>query len=107
MRRLATHLPWVVIVSYAAVIFSSYGQLLDSSLKYQSSVARMAPEDVLGFGFWVSWVISLILFSTSILLAHFSLGKKSISTWLTTGLFLGLSVADYFLYGLLEKQVLG
>jgi len=31
----------------------------------------------------------------------------TIGTWVTTGLFLGLSVVDYFLYGLLEKQVLG
>lgn len=107
MRRLVMYLPWVVIVSYAAVIFLSYGQWLDSSLKYKPSAIRMAPEDVLGFGFWVSWAISLVLFSTSMLLVHFSFGKKTIRTWLTTGFFLGLSVADYFLYGLLEKQVLG
>jgi hypothetical protein len=76
MRRLFIYLPWVARVSYAAVIFLSYGEWLDSSLKYKPSAIRMAPEDVLGFGFWVSWAISLVLFSTSILLAHFSLGKK-------------------------------
>jgi len=107
MRRLVICLPWVVVVSYAAVIFLSYGEWLDSSLRYKPSAIQMAPEDVLGFGFWVSWVIPLVLFSTSILLVHFSLGKKTVWIWLTTSLFLGLSVADYFLYELLEKQVLG
>jgi len=98
--------PFVVLAAYIFLI-AGYRYHLDSSLKYIRPKLPMAPEDILGFGFWVPWSIFAIWLAIACFLSYrFGMERRS---WYWTPIlciFVLLSVVDYYLYGVLERQVL-
>lgn len=95
-----------MLVAYSVLVVD-YRRYLDSGLKYVPPKLPAAPEDVLGFGFWVPWLIFATWFSLACFLSYrFGMQRKT-GYWVAVFCGFGLlSVADFYLYGLLERQVL-
>lgn len=98
--------PFIVLVAYGIFVVG-YTRYLDGHLKYKRPLIPAAPEDVLGFGFWVPWLIVATWFSTACILSyHFGSQRRSSYWALLLCAFGLLSVLDFYLYGVLERQVL-
>lgn len=99
--------PYIVLVAYIFII-AEYRHYLDNNLKYIRPKLPAAPEDILGFGFWMPWlVITGWLALASFLNYQFGLQRK-VGYWVVlVCVFCVLSIVDFYLYGVLERQVLG
>ena len=98
--------PLVVLVAYV-VLIGSYHRYLDSSLTYIRPPIPAAPEDILGFGFWVPWLIVAVWFAIACLLSFRFASQRRVSYWVPIFCaFSLLSVTDFYLFGVLERQVL-
>jgi hypothetical protein len=98
-------LPWVVLGLYGALI-ADYARYLDSGLRYIEPSFPRAAEDVLGFGFWPTWVAFLILLAVFGALAYRSVTRRYVYFLSLTATFLLASALDYFLYQTLSQQLL-
>jgi len=98
--------PFVVLVAYGFLVID-YQRYLDGSLKYIRPNMPAAPEDILGHGFWVPWLILVAWFALACFLSYrFGMQRKT-GYWVVVVCgFVLLSVADFYLYGVLERQVL-
>jgi hypothetical protein len=99
--------PWLVLVGYAWLMFESYSDKLDLHLKYREPSVPAAPEDVLGFGFWLPWMIIATFFAFALAIAVVARKRKMYFAMFVGSIFLLLSAADLFLYRTLERQVGG
>jgi hypothetical protein len=98
--------PCVLLIGYGCLI-ATYLKYFDWALNYRVPDLQPAPEDILGLGFWVPWIIIACLFSVSIVIARV-VGKKNIAFVSTLVLLFSiLSAIDFTIYRMLEKQVLG
>jgi hypothetical protein len=98
--------PLIVLIAYG-ILVSSYRHHLDGNLKYIRPPIPAAPEDVLGFGFWVPWFIVAAWFLIACILSYqFGLQRRTSYWSLLLSAFGLLSVLDFYLYGALERQVL-
>ena len=80
---------------------------MDGSLKYIRPQIPAAPEDILGFGFWVPWLIVAVWFAIACVLSYRLGLQRKVGYWLPLLCAFGLlSVVDSYLYGVLERQVL-
>lgn len=104
-RKLSQILPWAVLILYGRLIYSEYSTKLDRNLIYHSPTSGFAVEDALGFGFWPTWFIMLILVVIANALAYF-LGMKRYIIIVIFIVFTVLSAIDYYLYNMLAAQIL-
>lgn len=98
--------PVVVLIAYGRLI-ADYVRHLDSSLKYVKPEMPSAPEDILGFGFWVMWSVFAIWFVSARSLSFRFEAQRKVGFWSALlFIFSVLSLVDFFLYNTLENQVL-
>jgi hypothetical protein len=98
--------PFAVVIAYA-VLMSDYRRYLDSHLEYIAPPIPAAPEDILGFGFWVPWLIVALWFVVACTLSYQLGSQHKLAYWLPLLCIFGiLSIADFWLYSVLERQVL-
>lgn len=96
--------PVMVLVAYA-VFVGGYHRYLDADLNFIRPNIPAAPEDILGLGFWVTWLI-IVWFGIASAMSY-RLGHQHRMAWLPLlGMFLLLSVLDFSLYHVLERQVI-
>lgn len=106
IKKLAPLLPWVALAGYGLAILGEYSSTLDRHLVYRRPAIEIAPEDVLGFGFWPTWLIVLLLMIV-INTWSFFLGARSVGALIAVVVvFLALSILDNYLFGVLSSQVL-
>lgn len=99
--------PFVVLFAYAGLIVDYYRRYLDGDLKHIRPQIPAAPEDILGFGFWVVWAIAAIWFAAACILSYRLARQRRVAYWLPLlCAFSLLSATDFWLYGVLERQVL-
>ena len=104
--RVAIALTFLVLIGYGAETAVYYGRYLNSSLLFVSPARPFAIEDVLGFGFWLTWLFFVVMFSAAaIYWWRIRATKLSQLLWVV-GLFLVMSAIDFTLYRSLEQQVL-
>lgn len=97
---------FLVLAAYI-VLLGGYSRYLDSSLKYVSPKIPAATEDILGSGFWVPWAFLATWFAIACVLSYWIGFQRKTSYWIPLLFVFGiLSVADFCLYGVLERQVL-
>lgn len=105
-KRLLLLVPTVVMVCYAWFIVHAYSQWLDWGLKFHKPEYGFSPDDVLGIGFFLPWLLFLIVFlfamSIGLVVARHRL-RFGLSFLAVFGLF---SAIDFCLYGILEQQVI-
>lgn len=97
-------LPWTVLAVYS-VLITDYARYLDSHLQYVKPRFPRAPEDVLGFGFWPTWVAVLILLTLFGALAYRRATKRPVYFVSLVAVFVVASILDYLLYRTLSEQV--
>lgn len=98
-------IPWIVVVAYGLLI-ADYARYLDSALQYKQPVFPRALEDVLGFGFWPTWLAALALLAVSGAIAY-KFAKRRVAYFASlAGVFLVLTGLDYFLYQTLSHHLL-
>jgi hypothetical protein len=98
--------PFVVLVVYATVI-AGYRRYLDSSLSFIRPKIPAAHEDILGFGFWVPWLVLMIWLALACYFSYRSTVRHQSIYWLSIlSIFSFFSFLDFYLYGVLEEQVL-
>lgn len=97
-------LPWIVLVLYG-VLLVEYARYLDGHLIYVKPVIAAAPEDVIGFGFWPTWAAAFILLVGTSFLAFRNAIRRPAYFILLAGMFLLISMVDYFLYETLFRQL--
>jgi len=102
---MAVWIALLVPVLYAIESAFFYTRYLDWRLDFVRPKLGFAPEDVLGFGFWVTWTIFFVLFVTASALALRS-GRqhRSYLVWAAVA-FLVVSVVDFALFSRLQEQV--
>lgn len=103
----AAVLAFAVPIYYAVDSVFFYRRYLNWHLKYTPSPIPAAPEDILGFGFWVTWsVLFLVPFLIACTIAfRIQPARRAYLSWAAVA-FIVVSVADFILFDLLEKQVL-
>ncbi len=100
-------LPFLALAAYAVLLVDYYCQYLDEGLKYISPELPSAPEDILGLGFWPPWLVATVPFALACALSYRLGRQEGPGYWaLLLCVFGVLSVADYGLYVVLERQVL-
>ena len=105
LKRLILALPWAVLGTYGFLLLD-YVRYFDRNLNYIKPIIPQAPEDVLGFGIWPTWVLALILILVTSFIAYKS-GMRRPAYFVSLALiFLLVSVADYYLYKTLFIQVI-
>jgi hypothetical protein len=105
-RKLVPLLPWTALTWYGVDMLFSYSTTLDKTLTYRKPAVAVAPEDVLGLGFWPAWAIVAVLVLALSTLAY-ALGARKI--WMmaaVAAVFAALSLVDYYLFCVLASQVL-
>lgn len=95
----------VVTVLYGWMIFDYYSTYLDSHLRYVSPKIPGAPEDVLGFGFWLAWLMVLFLWLVFEVPAYFLASNRRRQVAIAGILFAIVSMVDFYLAGVLTPQV--
>lgn len=89
-------------------ILLEYKDLFDRNLNYVRPEILSAPEDVLGFGFWPTWIVITIPY---LLICFVSCNVQTKLNWyywsVNIGFFLLLSTLDYYLFKALYHQVVG
>ncbi len=98
--------PFFVLGAYA-LLLGEYRRNLDGDLNYIRPAIPGAREDILGFGFWVTWALIAAWFWVAAFLSfQFGLQRRA-SYWVPLFCaFALLSIGDLYLYGVLERQVL-
>ena len=106
LKKTASILPWLCLLGYGIIISVHYSQFLNKHLIFLKPKYDYAIEDILGFGFWVTWgVITIIIFSIN--LASYLVDTKNIRMLtIAMAIFLIMSILDYYLYRVLSSQVL-
>jgi len=98
--------PFLVLVAYACLI-AGYHRYLDSGLNYVRPQMPAAPEDILGFGFWIPWLIVAVWLAMACLLSYRLGLQRRVWYWLPLLCGFGfLSIIDFCLFVVLERQVL-
>lgn len=98
--------PFAALALYA-VRLADYRWFLDAHLQYIPPKLPVAPEDVLGFGFGVTWLFLALCFGCACFLSYRFGTQRKTGYWLAAVAGFGwLSLADFWLYGVLERQVL-
>jgi hypothetical protein len=98
--------PVLVLVVYG-ILISGYRRYLGPGLKFIRPNLPAAPEDILVFGFWVPWLLVALWFGVACTLSY-RLGVQRKATYWAPMLcgFVLLSILDFYLYGVLERQVI-
>ncbi len=91
---------WYVIQGY--VFYSEY---LSSDLTYIPPALEVAPEDILGLGFFIYWVLYALTLIILLSVSIFSLQNRKIVIYIFL-IFTIASLCDYYLYGILEENIL-
>lgn len=87
-------------------MYLDYSAKLDKTLTYRRPAVAVAPEDVLGLGFWPTWMLLLVL-TVAVNTVAYALGARRTELTLAVVVaFVALSIVDYHLYGVLATQVL-
>ena len=99
--------PFAVMGAYVFLGYDQYHRYLDSGLKYIRPKLPAAPEDILNVGFWVPWIVVAVWFALACFLSYRVGMQRKAGYWAVLIFAFGLlSVADFYLYGVLERQVL-
>ncbi len=99
-------LPWGVLLIYCIEIYATYAPHLDGTLAYRRSAIAVAPEDVLGLGFWPTWLVGLALLLCVVGVTYWLDPKRNSNLAAALAAFAMLSAVDYWLYLKLASQVL-
>lgn len=96
--------PWIITAIYGVTMIRHYSTYLDANLVYVPRFVG-SREDVLGFGFFPTWLFFLVpwLISQSIAVALRATGNKALIA--AVAAFLVVSGSDYWFYSILESQV--
>lgn len=94
----------VIVLLYGWMIMEHYAGYLDISLRYVPHSVREAREDVLGLGFWPMWLVVFVIWSIFELPAFLLSGNRR-QLALVGVLFLIASIVDFYLAGVLARQV--
>ena len=98
--------PFLVLVAYTFLV-ADYRRNFDGNLRYIAPQFPAAPEDILGFGFWATWLVVAAWFVLACFLSYrFGMERKAWYWVPLLALFFLLSVVDFYLYGALARQVL-
>jgi hypothetical protein len=98
--------PVFALAGYAMAL-SGYTAFLDPRFNFLPPATAGAPEDILGFGFWFTWLLLLVWFTPGWLAGYRATGARNAVYWhFLAGLFVLFSALDFFLYQTLESQVL-
>jgi len=95
----------VVVALYSWMVVDHYTAYLDWHLRYVPHEIREAREDVLGFGFWPMWLMVFFIWLVFEIPAYLFASKRSLQLAVAGILFLIVSVADFYLAGILTAQV--
>lgn len=98
--------PYAVVLTYTGLI-SEYRHHLDVSLNFIKPAVPVAPEDILGYGFLVTWLVMLTWLLIAGSLSYWVGLQRKIQYWMPIFFSFGLlSIVDLLLYRILERQVL-
>jgi hypothetical protein len=100
-------LPYLILIGYALLIGWSYSPYLDVHLRYRAPNIPVAPEDVLGLGFGLPWATVTLVFVFSFASALAVRPKRFAFALVLLTFFCLLSITDFYLYRVLESQVIG
>lgn len=106
LRALLQTLPAVILGLYAWFIANAYAPHLDWHLQFHKPSLGFSPEDVLGIGFLLPWVFFLLFFVFVLAASLVVTQRRMRFFFLYTACFGVLSAIDFFLYRVLEQQVL-
>ena len=76
---------------------------LDQSLKYIEPPIKVSREDILGFGYCITWLVFFCMWLAAQTIAYAFTRKAWII--LSIVVFAGVSSIDFFLYNILEEQI--
>jgi hypothetical protein len=104
--RFAIGFTVLVLIAYVIECVAYYSRYFDATLKFSPPGRPFAIEDVLGFGFGVTWVMFAIAFALGV--AYWWKIRASKTSLLITvvGVFVIVSMVDLALYKVVERQVL-
>jgi len=105
LRILQLLAPWIILGCYGAFTVDQ-ARYLDSDFRYIQPTYPRAPEDILGLGFWPTWITALTLVSIAGFIAYRGATRRPAYFFALTGAFLIVSALDYFLYETLSEQLL-
>lgn len=106
VRWILLAIPSAVLLGYAWLIADTYSPYLDWQLQFRPPAFGVAPEDVLGLGFFVPWLVVSLLFLFAIVSAMSAVQRRAPIAVVLITLYGALSVLDWFLYKTLERQLL-
>ena len=98
--------PYLVLSWFFAMAYD-YSTYLDADLHYRTPGVAAAPEDILGFGIWVMWILGVVPLGVSATLTYRYATRNRAYHCVLSVSFLLLSAAAYVLYRILERQVIG
>jgi hypothetical protein len=96
----------LVLLAYGSFIITTYLPYLDSHLRLCSPELAGLPEDAIGYGFWMWWPMVSLAFVMSLALAMSAIQPRFYAAMSFLSVFALLSVADYFLYQQLVRQLI-
>jgi len=88
----------VVLLLYTSLI-AGYRRYLDVNLKYIRPAIPAAPEDILGYGFWVPWLIVAVWFAVACVLSYRLGLQRKLGYWLPLWCAFGLLILVDFYFG--------
>jgi hypothetical protein len=105
LLRILVGLPWLGLIVYGLAIYNHYSSWLDGSLIYRTPETTPAVADILGLGFWPTWLAVIVCMG---ILGGLALvgGLQRRGLIAVAVCFGGLSFLDYYFYQVLSSQVL-
>ena len=104
--RLVVTLALLVVVAYGVECVLYYGAYLNMNLRFVAPARPFAIADVLGFGFWVTWLVFFALFTLAAGCWWRFKATPPRYLVMVVIVFFTLTALDFALYRVLEKQVL-
>jgi len=97
--------PFMFLLYYLLEVAIYYSTYLNSSLIYTPKGAHAAREDVLGFGFLLTWIFFLFFWALFEALACSTKINRIKHLLYSAAMFFLVSLADFVLFNVLEHQV--
>jgi hypothetical protein len=98
--------PALVLLGYACFVVATYRPYLDWHLRLRSHELAGLPEDVLGYGFWMSWPVATLLFVLSLAVTLWVTRRRLLVAASFLAVFALLSSADYLLCQRLVQELI-
>lgn len=94
------------ILAFYLYLVAGYARYFDFELNYIPQAVKGAPEDILGFGFWIPWSLILCLLGISCVATYLFSFRYWFYFVAITIAFILISGADFYLHEMLSQKVL-